>query len=249
VTGPVGFTLRDVRLVGTARARLAGVSLDIAPGERVALIGPSGAGKSSLLAVLGAAERPVSGQVLIDAGDGPRDPWRLPAGALRRLRARTWRSVQAPALPPRQRVVTALACGLLPTSGSLATLAMLVRTPQRVAIEARLTTLGLGGRGEERVDRLSGGERQRVALGAALLSRSGALLLDEPLAALDPARASGVLDSVLDTVRHDGRTLVCALHQHALIDARFDRVITLEAGRVRTVLTAGAPIPIEAIVA
>ena len=88
---------------------LRGVDLSIASGERVAIIGPSGAGKSSLLGLLASALPPSSGAVeLLGA-----DPWRLPASARQRLRTRIGLIHQAPPLPPRQRVVTAVLAGKL----------------------------------------------------------------------------------------------------------------------------------------
>ncbi|HSC85353.1 MAG TPA: ATP-binding cassette domain-containing protein, partial [Pseudomonas sp.] len=88
---------------------LRGVDLNIAAGERVAIIGPSGAGKSSLLNLLAAAVAPGSGSVeLLE-----QQPWQLSAGARQRLRTRIGLIHQAPPLPPRQRVVTAVLAGRL----------------------------------------------------------------------------------------------------------------------------------------
>ena len=89
------------------REALAGVSLKVGPAERVAVVGPSGAGKTSLLRVTGTALRPAGGRL----GIGGADPWTLPRELLRRLRCRIGMIHQAPPLPPRQRVVTAVLAG------------------------------------------------------------------------------------------------------------------------------------------
>ena len=91
------------------RRALAGVRLDVAAGERVALIGPSGAGKTTLLRIAAAALRPSEGGVALLGAD----PWSLRAAGLKALRARIGFVHQAPPIPPRLRVVTAVLAGRL----------------------------------------------------------------------------------------------------------------------------------------
>src|SRR5687768_5522062 len=85
------------------------VTLAVRAGERIAVVGPSGAGKTSLLRIAGASLKPTSGRVQALGAD----PWNLRAPALRRLRARIGVVHQAPPIPPRLRVVTAVLAGRL----------------------------------------------------------------------------------------------------------------------------------------
>ncbi|HET6719381.1 MAG TPA: ATP-binding cassette domain-containing protein, partial [Rhodocyclaceae bacterium] len=89
---------------GNGLVALRGLDLILAPGDRVAVIGPSGAGKTSLIRLLGTALRPSAGRLEVLGAN----PWQLSAGDLRRLRARIGTIHQAPPLPPRLRVVTAI---------------------------------------------------------------------------------------------------------------------------------------------
>lgn len=214
---------------GGPAAALSDVSVRIAAGEQVALIGPSGAGKTTLLSVLGAALRPTTGTLHVDGAD----PWGMRTRALRALRAQLFIAPQAPPLPPRQRVVTAVLAGRLPAMGPMQALASLVRPADPRAAFDALARFRLEDRLWSRVDRLSGGERQRVSLARALVSDAGAFLIDEPLSALDPALAAQTLSVLRETARTRGATLVCSLHQVELALRHFPRVIGLRDGVVQ----------------
>ncbi len=216
-----------VRL-GGSRAALCDASLEIRPGEQVAVIGPSGAGKTTLLSVLGAALAPSDGRVRIDGTD----PWQLGSRGLRRLRTRLFLAPQTPPLAPRQRVVTAVLAGRLPTWSLLQAVASLVRPGDAALAADALARFSLADKLWSRVDRLSGGERQRVSLARGWVSSAGGFLIDEPLSALDPTLAGMTLQALRRTSAERGATLVCSLHQVELALAHFPRVIGLRDGSV-----------------
>lgn len=222
------LALADVSVTHGVARLLSRVCLTIPPGEQVALVGASGAGKTTLLSVLGAALRPAEGTVRIDGID----PWRLSTGALRALRTRLFIAPQVPPLPPRQRVVTAVLAGRLPSMGPGAALASLLRPSDPHAAHDALARFDLQDRLWARVDRLSGGERQRVGLARALVSRARVFLVDEPLSALDPTLARRALDALIAEADARGATLVCSLHQIGLALERFPRVVGLRDGQV-----------------
>ena len=106
----MSVALRGVGLAhANGKVALEGIDLTLAPGERVAIIGPSGAGKTTLLRLLATSLQPSRGEIDLLQ----HNPWRLPAGKRQRLRARIGLVHQAPPLPPRQRVVTAVLAGKL----------------------------------------------------------------------------------------------------------------------------------------
>ncbi len=217
---------------GTARREagdaLAGLSLSIEAGEVVAVIGPSGAGKTTLLEVLACARAPSAGGFLIEGVD----PWRLPRRALQRLRGRLILVPQVPPLPPRQRVVTAVLAGCLPAWSLWTSLRSLCYPVDIPAAHAALEAFDLGDKLFERVDRLSGGERQRVGLARALVAPARLWLVDEPLSALDPARAQRAVAALVRLARGRGVTLVATLHQVDTALAHFPRILGLREGRL-----------------
>jgi phosphonate transport system ATP-binding protein len=209
-----------------APAALRGLTLDVEAGTQVAVIGPSGAGKTTLLQVAAAALPPTTGRVELDG----RQPWALPARELRRLRGRLFLASQVPPLPPRQRVVTAVLAGRLPAIGLARSLRSLFYPDDIEGAYAALERFGLGDKLFERVDRLSGGERQRVGLARAFLSPASLWLIDEPLSALDPTRATQAIGALVEGARARSATLVATLHQVDTALAHFPRIVGLRDG-------------------
>jgi phosphonate transport system ATP-binding protein len=212
---------------GAARA-IDSLSLEIGHGEQVAIIGPSGAGKTSLLHLLACAMRPDSGVVLLDG----QNPWALPKSGLQALRKRLFLAPQTPPLPPRQRVVTAVLAGRLSHMGLLTSLRSLFYPVDIPAAYAALQRYDLADKLFDRVDRLSGGERQRVGLARGLVSGADLFLVDEPLSALDPTRASQAMQTLTQGAREQGATLVTTLHQVDMALKHFPRIIGLRDGRL-----------------
>jgi phosphonate transport system ATP-binding protein len=210
------------------REALAGVALAIGRGERVAIIGASGAGKTSLLRVAGTALRPSGGRIAIDAAD----PWRLPREALRRLRSRIGIIHQAPPLPPRQRVITAVLAGRLGEWGFWKSLASLAYPRDILGARDTLARLDLTDRLFDRCDRLSGGQLQRVGVARVLYQRPDLILADEPVSALDPQLADHAVRELSQEAQARGVTLVASLHAVDLALKWFPRVIGLRAGAV-----------------
>jgi len=205
---------------------LHGRSLQVAPGEQVAVIGPSGAGKTTLLQVLACALPPTQGTLALDGTA----PWSLPRRALQALRGRLFLAPQVPPLPPRQRVVTAVLAGRLPAMGLLASLRSLFYPSDIPAAHDALERFDLADKLFERVDRLSGGERQRVGLARALLAPARLWLIDEPLSALDPTRSRQAIAALTEGARERGVTLVATLHQVDVALASFPRIVGLRDG-------------------
>ena len=215
---------------GRAPALLQDLNLRIDAGEQVALIGASGAGKTTLMLALATA-LPLAAGTLSLWGQ---DTAQLSGRERRRLRATLFHAPQLPPLPPRQRVVAAVLAGRLPQMSLLRSLRTLWHPGQADASLAHrmLCAVDLPDKLWQRVDRLSGGERQRVGLARLLAADARLWLVDEPLSALDPARASRVIDILTGHAHERGCTLVCSLHQVEVARQRFARIIALKDGRI-----------------
>ena len=215
---------------------LAEVSLAATRGERIAVIGPSGAGKTTLLRLLGAALRPTRGTLaLLDAA-----PWSLPAAELRRLRTRIGVVHQAPPLPQRQRVVTAVLAGRLGRWPVWKSLASLLYPLDIAGARAALARLEIGERLFDRCDRVSGGQLQRVGIARVLYQQPDLILADEPVSALDPALARQTVRVLVQDAAARGATLVASLHAVDLALAEFPRIVGVREGRIVFDLPAAA---------
>jgi phosphonate transport system ATP-binding protein len=204
------------------------VSLDIAPGEFVALIGPSGAGKSSLLRCVNGLVAPSVGDVMVDglAVTG------APSERLRQIRARIGFVFQQFNLLRRLTVLDNVLVGRLARTPQWRSLLGWF-PPDDVARARRvLGRVGLGDLGDRRADTLSGGQQQRVAIARALVQEPLIILADEPMASLDPALARAVMDLLRRINEEDGITVVTSLHVLELARDYGRRIIALRDGRV-----------------
>jgi len=207
---------------------LRGVGFALAAGERVAIVGPSGAGKTSLLRIAASALRPSEGRVEALGAN----PWQLGAGALRRLRARIGVIHQAPPIPPRLRVVTAVLAGRLGVWSLRRALSSLVYPSDIAGARAALAQLDLADRLFDRCDRLSGGELQRVGVARVLYQQPPLLLADEPVSALDPALSETAIGALVAQAEGSGATLLASLHAVDLALKWFPRIVGLRAGEL-----------------
>ncbi len=204
------------------------VQLTIARGERVAVIGPSGAGKSSLLNVLATAVAPTGGEVELLGSQ----PWQLGSRSRQRLRTRIGLIHQAPPLPGRQRVVTAVLAGKLGQWGLAKSLLNLLYPLDIPGARAVLTQLDLADKLFEQCQQLSGGQLQRVGIARALYQAPELLLADEPVSAMDPHLARHTLGLLCQHAHDHGVTLVASLHTVELALAYFPRIIGVREGRI-----------------
>ncbi|MEX5569263.1 ATP-binding cassette domain-containing protein [Pseudomonas syringae] len=213
---------------------LRGMDLSIARGERVAIIGPSGAGKTTLLNLLASALPPSAGQLQVLGTD----PWQLSNTRRQRLRSRIALIHQAPPLPARQRVVTAVSAGRLGQWGLGKSLLNLLHPLDISGAREVLARLDLADKLFERCQQLSGGQLQRVGIARALYQQPELLLADEPVSAMDPRLADHTLALLCQHAIEHNVTLVASLHAVELALAHFPRVIGVRDGRIHFDLAA-----------
>lgn len=203
-------------------AALQGLTLQVEPGEVLAVLGPSGSGKSSLLRVLAGLETASAGRALV-LGE---ELGRLRPGARAAFRARHLGLVDQHherALPPALTCADAVALG--------PALRGTPKAERTHRAEELLERVGLEDRARALPHELSGGERQRVAVCAALAHRPGVLLADEPGGELDADAAARVHALIAQLARDHGTTVVLVTHDPQAA-AVADRTVRLRDGRI-----------------
>ena len=197
---------------------LRGVSVDLHPGEIVAMVGQSGSGKSTLLHLAGLLERPDEGEVVVDGKLAGKLPDRDRTEVRRVFLGFVY---QYHHLLPEFSAVENV---MLPQM-----LAGVSRAAARKRASELLALVQLGDRLDHRPGRLSGGEQQRVAIARAVANAPRILLADEPTGNLDSTTAETVFQQLLALVRETGMAALVATHNPELA-ARMDRTVRLKDG-------------------
>jgi putative ABC transport system ATP-binding protein len=200
------------------------VSLQIEPGEMVAIMGPSGSGKSTLMTIIGLLDAPTSGQYWLDGRD---------VSSLNRLEQAQVRNSKIgfvfqnfnllPRLSAQKNVELPMVYGRLDP-----------RERERKAIEA-LTAVGLETKLNNRPNELSGGQKQRVAIARAIVNSPTMILADEPTGALDTKTGAEIMELFRRLNREQGLTVVIVTHD-AEIGRQMDRIIGLRDGKIDDVV-------------
>jgi putative ABC transport system ATP-binding protein len=196
------------------------LTLRIDNGEVVAVAGPSGSGKTTLLQLLGALDRPTTGEIVFEGHDlATMSEAELTALRLEAIGFVFQRFNLIPTLTAAQNVELALA----------------PRRPaadeRKAAVAELLRAVGLEARGHHLPAQLSGGEQQRVAIARALANQPRVLLADEPTGNLDSTTGDEIIALLLELSRERGQTTILVTHDQD-VAARAGRIIRLQDGRL-----------------
>jgi putative ABC transport system ATP-binding protein len=197
-----------------------GVSLQVRPGEFVALVGPSGSGKTTMLSILAALLKPTAGEIFLD-GQNMHD---LSENDLVTLR--------------REKIgFTFQANNLVPYLTAVENVELMLRLNGRLdkagTLRARelLARLGLGERLNNLTSQLSGGQQQRVAIARALIHNPSLVLADEPTASLDTERAYQVVETFAGLIHEQQRAGIMVTHDLRMCEF-VDRVLQMRDGKL-----------------
>ncbi|MBC8331216.1 MAG: ABC transporter ATP-binding protein [Anaerolineae bacterium] len=229
-SSPTLIEIRDLTRIygdGEEIRALDGITLKIHSGEFIAVMGPSGSGKSTLLNMIGALDKPSSGQVLISGQD------------LTKIRNKdTFRAQTVgfvfqlhnliPTLSARENVE-------VPMMGQVNLIARRKRSKEL------LEMVGLGDRMRHLPNQLSGGQRQRVAVARALANKPSLILADEPTGSLDTEAGRALMKLLHEINAAQGTTFIVVTHDPA-VARQTNRVIVLEDGKIFREDLIGSPI-------
>ena len=204
------------------------VSLNIPAGQMVGVIGRSGAGKSTLLRLINRLIDPTSGSVSFDG----RRITDLRGRELRLWRASCAMIFQQFNLIERMDVLTNVLVGRIAHHGFFSSMACAFSDEERAMAIHALDRLDLAPQALQRAGTLSGGQQQRVAIAKALMQDPKILLADEPIASLDPANATKVMDALRAINDEDGITVLVNLHTLDTARKYCGRIVAMRAGRV-----------------
>ena len=196
------------------------VSLQVSPGEFVALVGPSGSGKTTMLSILAALLKPTSGSILLDGQD-----------------ISAMSETERVALRREKIGFTFQANNLLPYLTAVENVELMLRLNNKLdkagSLRAQelLARLGLGQRLNNLTGQLSGGQQQRVAIARALIHNPSLVLADEPTANLDTKRAYQVVETFAGLIHEQNRAGIMVTHDLRMCEF-VDRVLQMRDGKL-----------------
>jgi len=204
------------------------VTLDIPPGQMLAIVGRSGAGKSTLMRLINRLLPANGGRVYF----GEQDISALSGAALRAWRRDCAMIFQQFNLIARLDVLTNVLLGRLNHRPVLSSLLGLFTEAERAMAVELLQAHGLLDVALQRADTLSGGQQQRVAICRALMQQPRIMLADEPIASLDPQNARLVMETLRRVNQEQGLTVLVNLHHLDTARAYCERVVAMDQGRI-----------------
>jgi putative ABC transport system ATP-binding protein len=207
----------------TAVTGIAEASLQVAPGELVAILGPSGSGKTTLLTSIGLINEPTHGKVILDGTTVADERW-LPGIDLKRIR--------------REKIGFIFQFhNLIPFLTALENVMVALEINDTTAKEAKkrafelLEALNLSHRLNNYPTALSGGELQRVAIARALANRPKMILADEPTAALDTENGKNVMSLLKELALKNHSAILVVTHDHRMVE-NFDKIYDVRDGHI-----------------
>jgi putative ABC transport system ATP-binding protein len=197
---------------------LKSLSLDVNPGEILAIVGESGSGKSTLLSLIAGFEKPDEGQI-----------------AWQKQSTLDWDDLTWAEFRKKNLGFVFQSYQLIPYLTAIENVALplrLLRKPDAMIQAGQwLQRFNLAGRGSHLPSQLSGGERQRVAIARALIHQPTLVLADEPTGSLDVKTGAQVLEVLFSTLQQAHQTTLLVTHSEE-VAARCDRILTLQQGRL-----------------
>lgn len=208
------------------------VSVEVRPGEMVALIGASGSGKSTLLRHIAGLARGDGEHGSIEVMGAPVQTRGRLAANIRRTRAGIGFVFQQFNLVGRLPVMTNVLTGALGRVSLWRSMSGLFPHPDRVLAMEALERVGIADKAWVRASALSGGQQQRAAIARTLVQRAKVILADEPIASLDPESSRRVMETLARINSEDGVTVMVSLHQVDFAIRYCPRTVALKKGQV-----------------
>ncbi|MCQ6560127.1 phosphonate ABC transporter ATP-binding protein [Paenibacillus mendelii] len=207
---------------------LSGISLDIQPGEFIAVKGASGSGKSMLLRCLALREKWSGGQYIVDDVDIFKRGF---AGKMKIRREMAYLE-EKPSLIPNRTALKNVLIGAAYQTPMWRRVTGMVRSDDYMGAMDMVEKVGLLEKAHQKADKLSGGEKQRIAIARALVHGAKTLLADEPVSGLDPHAAEQVLSDLKRMCELQGISVIAVMHQGDWAERFADRIIGLNNGQL-----------------